>query len=96
MLVSIVVVLSSLLSSAFAGPHARLRSKNWAKKAGLIEVLSSGSSQSNNTTTFSPVTVAPKANIFISLTDDEAVGFSYHSSLNKKTQLSAFSTIKRS
>lgn len=76
MLLPAVVVLSCLLSSAVAGPHARLKSpKKWAKKTGLIEILSTPSP--SNATTFSPVAVAPKTNIFISLTDDEAASFFY-------------------
>ncbi|KAJ7199635.1 putative copper amine oxidase [Mycena pura] len=70
MLVSALVVFSSLLSTAVAGPHARLRSpKKWAKKPELVEVLATSSESS---TTFNPVAAAPRANIFISLTDDEA------------------------
>ncbi|KAJ7159987.1 copper amine oxidase [Mycena crocata] len=85
MLVPVVVVLSTLLSSAVAGPHARLRKapKNWAKKTGLLEVLSPSSKA--NATAFSPVAVAPKSNIFISLTNDEAA--SVISFLHNQTEL---------
>jgi hypothetical protein len=74
-----VAVFATLLSSAIAGPHARLKSpKIRPKKTGLMEVLAASSSSNP---TFNPVTVAPKTNIFNSLTDDEAVGlfFPHHS-----------------
>jgi hypothetical protein len=79
MLISTTVFLATLLSSAIAGPHARLKSpKIRPKKTGLMEILAASSSSNP---TFSPVTVAPKTNIFNSLTDDEAVGlfFPHHS-----------------
>ncbi|KAF7361132.1 Amine oxidase [Mycena sanguinolenta] len=83
MLIPSLIVLSCLLSFTFAGPHARLKSpKRRPKNAALTEILTtSGSSNS----TFSPVAVAPKSNIFISLTDDEAaavIGF-----LHNQTEL---------
>ncbi|KAJ7320783.1 putative copper amine oxidase [Mycena albidolilacea] len=82
MLVPAIVILSGLLSSAVAGPHARLKSpKPRPKKIGLMEVLSSSSSNS----TFSTVSVAPKTNIFISLTNDEAA--SVISFLHNQTEL---------
>ncbi|KAJ7479846.1 copper amine oxidase [Mycena latifolia] len=85
MLFPIFVVLSSLLSSVVAEPHAHLKSpKHWVKKTGLIEVLAAASPPSNSTT-FSPVAVAPKANIFISLTNDEAA--SVVSFLHNQTEL---------
>ncbi|KAJ6629905.1 copper amine oxidase [Mycena sp. CBHHK59/15] len=84
MLVPTAVVLSSLVSLALAGPHARLKSpKKWAKKPGMIEVLSTSSS--TNATAFSPVVVAPKTNIFNSLTNDEAA--SVISFLHNQTEL---------
>ncbi|KAJ7078447.1 copper amine oxidase [Mycena belliarum] len=84
MLVLDILVFSSLFCSAVAGPHARLKSpKKWAKKTGLLEVLEFVGAA--NATTFSPVTVAPKINIFISLTDDEAA--SVISFLHNQTEL---------
>ncbi|KAF7361133.1 Amine oxidase [Mycena sanguinolenta] len=70
MLVPSLIVLSCLLSSAFAGPHARLKSpKRRPPKIALTEILSISTAANS---TFSPIAVAPKSNIFISLTDDEA------------------------
>jgi hypothetical protein len=101
MLVPAIVILSGLLSSAVAGPHARLKSpKPRPKKIGLMEVLSSSSSNS----TFSTVSVAPKTNIFISLTNDEAVGsffFPHHAPSDsrrdsQRPQSSASSTTRPS
>ncbi|KAJ7314599.1 hypothetical protein DFH08DRAFT_821260 [Mycena albidolilacea] len=75
MLVPVILFLAGSLSSAAAGPHARLKSsKNWAKKARFLEVMSSESSPPSSSTAFNPVAVAIKPNIFDSLTDDEAVG----------------------
>ncbi|KAJ7906597.1 copper amine oxidase, partial [Mycena leptocephala] len=83
MLISTTVFLATLFSSAIAGPHARLKSpKIRPKKTGLMEILAASSSSNP---TFSPVTVAPKTNIFNSLTDDEAA--SVISFLHKQTKL---------
>ncbi|KAJ7032822.1 copper amine oxidase [Mycena alexandri] len=65
---AVLLVLSSLLHSAIAGPHARLKSpKKWSKKPGLVEILSATANS-----TFSAVVSAPKPNIFLSLSNDEA------------------------
>ncbi|KAJ7835553.1 hypothetical protein B0H14DRAFT_2590189 [Mycena olivaceomarginata] len=73
MLVPVILFLAGSLSSAVAGPHARLKSsKNWAKKARFLEVVSSESSPPSSSTAFNPVAAATKPNIFDSLTDDEA------------------------
>ncbi|KAJ7815617.1 copper amine oxidase [Mycena olivaceomarginata] len=73
MLVPVILFLAGSLSSAIVGPHARLKSsKNWAKKARFLEVVSSESSPPSSSTAFNPVAAATKPNIFDSLTDDEA------------------------
>ncbi|KAJ7058557.1 copper amine oxidase [Mycena amicta] len=73
-----------LASPALAGPHARLRRpKNWAKKPAQLEVLATSSA--NASSTFNTVAAAPKENIFISLTDDEAA--SVISFLHNQTEL---------
>ncbi|KAF7315690.1 Amine oxidase [Mycena indigotica] len=59
-------------SSVLARPHARLRHpKKWAKKLAHLEVLAE-SEDSQTPVEFSTTAKAPKENIFISLTDDEA------------------------
>jgi hypothetical protein len=76
MLVPVILFPAGSLSSAVAGPHARLKSsKNWAKKARFLEVVSSECSPPSSSTAFNRVSVVTKPNIFDSLTDDEAVGF---------------------
>ncbi|KAJ7186602.1 copper amine oxidase [Mycena filopes] len=63
----------SALSPALAGPHARLKSpKKWAKKPALLEVLSPVTTNTTTQTSFTPIAHAPKRNIFLSLSDDEA------------------------
>ncbi|KAK6992126.1 amine oxidase [Favolaschia claudopus] len=94
MLLTTVLLFSSLLaSSVLAGPHARLKNpKERPKKhTPLLEVLSTVHSNSTASKTFSPVTVAPKENIFISLTNDEAA--SVISFLHNQTELNLTSAV---
>jgi hypothetical protein len=76
MLLPAAIVFSSLLSSAFAGGHGRLKfPKKFAPKPALIEVLSNAHNQTGGP--FNPTLAAPKSNIFNSLTNDEAVRLRY-------------------
>ncbi|KAJ7769348.1 copper amine oxidase [Mycena metata] len=79
----LLAALSSLLPFTTAGPHARLKSpRKWSKKPGLVEILSTIASSNS---TFSPAVSAPKPNIFLSLSDDEAA--SVISFLHNQTEL---------
>ncbi|KAF7290310.1 Amine oxidase [Mycena chlorophos] len=61
-------------SPVLAGPHARLRHQRKSPpKVAHPEILTeTAAGSSNASATFSPTITAPKQNIFISLTDDEA------------------------
>ncbi|KAF7334468.1 Amine oxidase [Mycena venus] len=85
MLFPTALVFAGLVTYALAGPHARLKHpKNRTKQpTEFIEILSSFSSSDESK--FNPVSVAPKTNIFISLSNDEAA--SVISFLHKQTEL---------
>ncbi|KAF7313195.1 Amine oxidase [Mycena kentingensis (nom. inval.)] len=79
-----------LLPVALAGPHARLRNQKGkarvkAPNVALLEVLAATGASDSASETFSTVAVAPKQNIFISLTNDEAA--SVVSFLHNQTEL---------